>query len=135
MPLIRPNALQAQEGLSQCIENQPPALPVREVRRMHDDGEQEPLGVDEDVTLPTSELFATIEAAHPTHERLHRLAINNGGAGGGSRPAWSRANSRSCAWMRAYVPSSRHWRKYQYTVCHGPSSRGRYRHAQPLRRI
>ena len=53
--------------------------------------------------------------------------------GSAARPACARTLTRNAASSFSVTPASSQRAKYQYTVCHGGRSAGRYRHGQPAR--
>jgi hypothetical protein len=102
---------------------------------------QEAFGIDQQMALAPHHTLVPIEAAHAAHERLDRLAVNDGGAGrgipAGMQPRQLAQLAMDLSPRLIKAPSRRHWRKYQETVCQGPYSRGRERpdtHAHPVRR-
>jgi len=79
---------------------------------MHDDPQQQALGIDHDVPLASGQLLAPIVAARPPFSVVCTLWLSMIAARGvGSRPACRRTRSRSAALMCFQVPSSRHSRK------------------------
>jgi hypothetical protein len=101
-----------------------------------DDGEQQAGGVDGDVAfaavdllgvVPARVAFGAVSAARMDWESI------TAADGAAARPAAWRARSRSASCTAARVPSSRQRAKYSYPVRQGGKSRGRYRHAHPVR--
>ena len=69
--------------LCQPSEDQFAALAVCNVGRMHHHGEQEPLGIHQNMALASSQFLGPIKPAHPASQRVDRLTVNYGLAGGG----------------------------------------------------
>src|SRR5271154_513078 len=60
------------------LQHLPPAVPVLDVRRQHQHGEDQAKHVDEDMPLPSHNLLSGVIAARTAHLRsLCRLAVND----------------------------------------------------------
>jgi len=96
---------QAVDGL----DDQPSAVAIPDVGGMDHGTDQQAGGVGHDMALPPFDLLAGIVTLRPAAlGRLDRLAVDDPADGLASRPAASRACSRSSKLIRSKRPVSRH---------------------------
>jgi hypothetical protein len=80
VPAVRPHVRQPPAFLPGCLQHPIGAIPVCDIRRMHDQRDEMALGVNQDVPLGTGYLFPPIEAAVAAgFSRLHTLAVDDPG--------------------------------------------------------
>jgi hypothetical protein len=81
--LIGPDVRQARKGRACRLKHALATLAVGDAGGMDHHAEEEAVSVDEDVPFAADQLFVPIIAAQPTHQGLHRLAIDTCSAGRG----------------------------------------------------
>ena len=131
---VRPYQLQVRKPSYQLIDDQLCAISVLDVSRMNHDGQQQPYGVHDDVTLAPHHLLTSIIATRPPFSVVFTDWLSMMAAlGVGLLPSDCRTLGRSDLWTPSHVPSSVHLRKYLYTVCQAGRSCGSIRHGHPVR--
>jgi hypothetical protein len=104
------------------------------VRRMHHHGQQQPHGVNHNVTLASFHLLTSVIATRPPFSVVFTDWLSMMAAEGvGSLPSNSRTLGRKVSWIPSQVPSFLHRRKYPHGVLQGGKSWGIMRQVQPLR--
>jgi hypothetical protein len=103
---------------------------------VHDDREEQPERVDQDVTLAAVDPLTAVVAVRPPLSVVRTDWVSMIAAEGWrSRPSATRTSPRSRSLSRSKVPSFFHCMKYQYTMRHGGRSLGSIRHGHPARVI
>ncbi len=132
---ISPDEPQPRKPAHQSVDNQHRPIPILHVGRMDYDGQQQPYGIDDDVSLASCDFLTSIIATRPPFSVVLTDWLSMIAAlGVHSLPSACLTFGRSASWTCSHVPSFFHLRKYWYTVCQGGRSWGMDRHAHPLRR-